>query len=324
MHNKIATAAEILRAGGTVAFPTETVYGLGADISVPSAISQVFDIKQRPTNHPLIVHFADTSQLQHWAKEIPDAAWKLAEHFWPGPLTLILQRSHRIPKSVTGGQDTAGLRIPNHPIALDLLKTLGTDTAIAAPSANRFGRISPTTAAHVRDELGEAVNMILDGGACKVGLESTIVSFNNQIATILRPGGIPLDALAEVLSGQVVLANKNNIAQRTPGTHASHYAPTTPLEIHSPEHIFPYALELAAHGLRTVIITWSDYMRNQPANEHIDIFSMPHEPTDYGKQLYATLHQFDHKKFDRLLIETPPDNPDWLAINDRLHRASQT
>lgn len=133
MHNNIAAAAELLRTGGTVAFPTETVYGLGADISSPSAISKIFEIKQRPINHPLIVHFADMFHLQHWASEIPESAWKLAEHFWPGPLTLILQRSNRIPTTVTGGQDTVGLRIPNHPIALDLLKTLGADTAVAAP-----------------------------------------------------------------------------------------------------------------------------------------------------------------------------------------------
>ena len=322
MHNKIATAAELLRSGGTVAFPTETVYGLGADISIPSAVAQIFKIKQRPTDHPLIVHFSDTSQLQHWAQEIPDSAWKLAEHFWPGPLTLILRRSNRIPTSVTGGQDTVGLRIPNHPVALDLLKTLGTNTAIAAPSANRFGRISPTTAAHVHNTLGKTVDMILDGGACNIGLESTIVSFNNDTPTILRPGGIPLDALAKVLNGQIILANKNNATERTPGTHASHYAPTTPLETHPPEHIHQRALELTAQGLRTVIITRLERMSNQPTNENIVIFSMPHEPTAYGKELYAALHQFDHKEFDRLLIETPPNNTNWLTINDRLQRAS--
>ena len=323
MHNKIAAAAKLLRAGGTVAFPTETVYGLGADISIPSAIRQIFEIKQRPINHPLIVHFAEVSQLQHWAKDVPESAWKLAEHFWPGPLTLILQRSHCIPTTVTGGQNTVGLRIPNHPVALSLLNTLGTNTAIAAPSANRFGRISPTTATHVHEALGQAVGMILDGGACKVGLESTIVSFQNETATVLRPGGIPLDALAEVLNGQIILANKKNLTERTPGTHTSHYAPMTPLEICSSEHIFQRTLELTIQGLRTVIITWSNCMSNQPLNENIVIFPMPHEPIAYGNQLYATLHQFDHEEFDRLLIETPPDSPDWLAINDRLQRANQ-
>lgn len=322
MHNDIAAAAELLRTGGTVAFPTETVYGLGADISIPSAISKIFQIKQRPTDHPLIVHFADMSQLQHWANEIPESAWKLAEHFWPGPLTLILQRSSRIPTTITGGQDTVGLRIPNHPIALDLLKTLGSDTAIAAPSANRFGRISPTTAAHVYAELGDTVGMILDGGACEVGLESTIVSFNNDTPTIVRPGGVSPDALADVLNGQIILANKNNSTERAPGTHDSHYAPTTPLEACSSEHITQHSLELAAQGLRIVVITWSNCMKDMASNENISRFRMSPESYAYGSQLYATLHQFDRKKYDRLLIETPPSSPNWLAINDRLQRAS--
>lgn len=322
MHNNIAAAAELLRTGGTVAFPTETVYGLGADISSPSAISKIFEIKQRPTNHPLIVHFADMFHLQHWASEIPESAWKLAEHFWPGPLTLILQRSNRIPTTVTGGQDTVGLRIPNHPIALDLLKTLGADTAVAAPSANRFGRISPTTATHVYEELGDTVGMILDGGACEIGLESTIVSFINDTPTIVRPGGILPDALADVLNGQIILANKNNLTERTPGSHDSHYAPTTPLEACSSEYITQHSLKLAAQGLRIIVITWSNCMKNIPSNKNISRFCMSSEPQAYGNQLYATLHQFDREKFDRLLIETPPSSPNWLAINDRLQRAS--
>ena len=322
MHKNIAAAAELLRTGGTVAFPTETVYGLGADISVPSAISKIFEIKQRPTDHPLIVHFADTTQLQHWAKEIPESAWKLAECFWPGPLTLILQRSNHIPTTVTGGQDTVGLRIPNHPIALDLLKALGTHKAIAAPSANRFGRISPTTATHVYEELGSTVGMILDGGACKVGLESTIVSFNNDTPSIVRLGGISPDALENVLNGQIILANKNNLTERAPGTHDSHYAPTTPLEACTSEHIAQHSLELAAQGLRIVVITWSNCMKDTPSSENISRFCMSPESQIYGSQLYATLHQFDREKFDRLLIETPPSSPNWLAINDRLKRAS--
>lgn len=322
MHNEITAAAELLRAGGTVAFPTETVYGLGADISSPSAIQQVFDIKKRPTNHPLIVHFSKTSQLQHWAKDIPDSAWKLAEHFWPGPLTIILQRSHRIPTTVTGGQDTVGLRIPNHPIALALLNQLGNKKAIAAPSANRFGRISPTTAAHVQDELGQAVDMILDGGACQVGLESTIISFQHDTTTVLRPGGIQLEALEEVLNGQITLASQNKQTERAPGTHASHYAPITPLEICSPEHITQRSLELTAQGLHLAIITQSDCISGQSFNENTVRFSMPHDPIAYGSQLYSILRQLDHEGHDRLLIERPPSSPHWLTINDRLLRAS--
>ncbi|MDP1559350.1 MAG: L-threonylcarbamoyladenylate synthase [Nitrosomonas sp.] len=321
MYNKIATAAELLRAGAIVAFPTETVYGLGADISTSSAVSQLFEIKGRPTNHPLIVHFADASQLQHWAQEIPDSAWKLAEYFWPGPLTLILQRSHHVPVTVTGGQNSVGLRVPDHPIALALLETLGADKALAAPSANRFGRISPTTASHVRDEFGQAVDMILDGGACKVGLESTIVSFSSQTATVLRPGGIPLAALAKVLKGQITLVDKNKLTERAPGMLAAHYAPATPLEICASEYIWQHAIKLEAQGLRTIVIVRADSTADPLMNKNIVSYSMPQEPMAYGNQLYAILRQFDRQEFDRLLIEMPPDTPAWLAITDRLLRA---
>lgn len=322
MCNKIRAATKLLRAGGTVAFPTETVYGLGADISIPSAVRQIFEIKGRPVDHPLIVHFADISQLQCWAKEIPDLAWKLAEHFWPGPLTLILQRSDRVPVTVTGGQNTVGLRIPDHPIALALLNILGHDSALAAPSANRFGRISPTTANHVREELGDAVDMILDGGACKVGLESTIVGFSGRTAMVLRPGGIPLAALAEVLHGQITLADKRIFTERAPGMLAAHYAPSTPLEICSSEYIWQRAIELETQDQRTVVIARADSTPHQSTNKKIVKFSMPQDPAAYGNILFATLRRFDHQKFDRLLIEMPPDTPPWLAVIDRLKRAN--
>ena len=169
VHSQIAAAVALLKAGGTVAFPTETVYGLGADVYNSSAVQRIFEIKKRPENHPLIVHFADPSRLHHWAREMPEQARKLAEYFWPGPLTLILPRSRHVPKNVTGGQDTVGLRVPDHPVALALLNALGPEGALAAPSANRFGRVSPTTAAHVHDEFGNAVDMILDGGAVQGG-----------------------------------------------------------------------------------------------------------------------------------------------------------
>jgi tRNA threonylcarbamoyl adenosine modification protein (Sua5/YciO/YrdC/YwlC family) len=193
---QIEAAAAILRQGGVVAFPTETVYGLGADASNPDAVRRIFQIKGRPADHPLIVHLSDKSQLGHWAREVPEAARLLAEHFWPGPLTLILSRNKHVSDAVTGGQDTVGLRVPGHPVALALLRAMGPAAALAAPSANRYGRISPTTAAHVREELGDSVDMILDGGPCEVGLESTIVSFTGDTATVLRPGGIPLERTA--------------------------------------------------------------------------------------------------------------------------------
>ncbi len=324
LNDQITTAAQLLRDGGVVAFPTETVYGLGADISISSAVHRIFKIKGRPTDHPLIVHIANTSQLEYWAQEIPESAWQLAEHFWPGPLTLILRRSRHVPKIVTGGQDTVGLRIPAHPVARTLIEKLGSNRALAAPSANRFGKLSPTTAAHVREDLGQTVDMILDGGACKIGLESTIVSFNSQKATVLRPGGTPLAALEDVLNGQVITVGEKNPIIRTPGSHASHYAPNTPLEIFPTKLIWQHAINLATQGLRTVILEWSASKKNQnhSENNHILQFSMPHEPITYGRQLYATLRRFDHKDFDRLLVEAPPNDPAWLAIADRLQRAS--
>ncbi len=322
LRDQIIHAADLLRKGGTVAFPTETVYGLGADISIPSAIHQLFKIKNRPVDHPLIVHFSNISQLHYWAEEVPESAWQLAKHFWPGPLTLILQRSRHIPNSVTGGQDTVGLRIPNHPVALALLKALGSRKALAAPSANRFGRISPTTATHVQEELGQTVDMILDGGPCQVGLESSIVSFSNQTATVLRPGGIPLTALKSVLNERVILADRNNSTVRVSGALASHYAPSTPLEILSSESIWQRALNLETQGLRVIMILWSVANKTQSTNRNILQFYLPQESGAYGKQLYATLRRFDHKDFDRLLVEAPPDSTAWLAINDRLQRAS--
>ena len=323
LQKQIAVAVRQLQAGETVAFPTETVYGLGADISIPSAIRQIYEIKTRPTSHPLIVHFADISQLQHWAKEIPKSAWKLASHFWPGPLTLILKRSQHVPQNVTGGQNTVGLRIPAHPVALALLNALGAEKALAAPSANRFGRLSPTTAAHVQDELGDKVQMVLDGGTCQVGLESTIVSFDNEDATVLRPGGIPISALEAVLNNKITLSNNRKSIVRAPGTLASHYAPATPLEVCPTQTLWQRTQELAAQNLCAAVIRWSVSISAHITNNNIVQFSMPQEPTAYGNQLYATLRQFDKKGFDRLLIEAPPGDPAWLAITDRLQRACQ-
>ena len=322
VHSQITAAAALLKAGGIVAFPTETVYGLGADVGNSSAVQRIFEIKKRPENHPLIVHFADPSRLLHWVREMPEQARKLAEYFWPGPLTLILPRSRHVPKNVTGGQDTVGLRVPDHPVALALLNALGPEGALAAPSANRFGRISPTTAAHVRDEFGNAVDMVLDGGACKVGLESTIVGFDDHAAIILRPGGIPLEALAEVLGGKIVVAERKSPTVRVPGAFASHYAPVTPLELWPMESLWQRALELEAEGLRVVIMEWSAQNLSHPKNKNILRFSMPRESKVYGSLLYATLRRFDHEGFDRLLIEAPPDDPAWMAIADRLQRAS--
>ncbi|QOJ22740.1 MAG: threonylcarbamoyl-AMP synthase [Gammaproteobacteria bacterium] len=322
-RKQIAAAAQILCSGGTVAFPTETVYGLGADVSNPSAIHKIYRIKHRPADHPLIVHIGAISDLHHWAQAIPESAWKLARHFWPGPLTLILPRSPRIPDCVTGGQDTVGLRMPAHPVALALLQALGPEKALAAPSANRFGRISPTAAAHVQQELGAEVDMILDGGACQVGLESTILSFHDEIPQILRPGGITSAAIEAVLQSPVLLPHHRPQMIRVSGSLPAHYAPVTPLRIYPAAELWRHASILAEQGLRILVITWSDSNCSRSAlSESIEQFIMPADPVAYGQQLYARLRQFDQVALDYLLVEAPPDHPDWLAITDRLQRAS--
>ena len=237
--NDIQRAVALLCQGELVALPTETVYGLGADALNPDAVAKIFTAKGRPSDHPLIVHLADAGQIMTWAREVPKDAIALARAFWPGPLTLILKRDESVPDLVTGGQDTVGLRVPNHPVALELLRAFG--SGVAAPSANRFGRISPTTAEHVRQELGERVALILDGGACAVGLESTIVDLSRGVPVILRPGAIGADDIARVLGRRPRLrgefeaeaggAAEQGATPRVSGALAAHYAPRTPLEL---------------------------------------------------------------------------------------------
>lgn len=320
---QIAVAARLLRRGGIVAFPTETVYGLGADATNTDAVQKVYKIKQRPVDHPLIVHIGDMAQLDIWAVEIPEAARLLARHFWPGPLTLILKRSAHTPDCVTGGQDTVGLRIPAHPVALELLHMIGPDKAIAAPSANRYGRISPTTAKHVRYILSDKIDMILDGGACNIGLESTIVSFEDDAVFLLRPGGIPVSAIESVLSKPVISYQNKKTAVRVPGALPSHYAPATPLQLfHLPE-LVQTAIKLAAQNLRVAVITWSDADVSQFSVPNVQHVRMSSDPVRFGQHLYAVLHQHDQAAIDYILMETPPELPAWLAISDRLQRASQ-
>lgn len=323
---KLAEAVALLEAGGNVAFPTETVYGLGADITNPSAINRIFEIKGRPANHPLIVHFAVMDRLHYWANEVPKSAQQLAEYFWPGPLTLILPKSSRVPLNVTGGQNTVGLRIPDHPIALALLRALGEDKALAAPSANRFGRVSPTSASHVHEEFGNEVSIVLEGGSCKVGLESTIISFCGSTPILLRPGGIPIASLEDVLKQKIVFRKHQDLTLHAPGTLPSHYAPITPLEIWPTASIQQRAQELAKKELHITLITWSNHCQLAAARDTSNMHCclMPANPVEYGHQLYATLRELDQKGFFRLLAEAPPDDPAWLAISDRLQRASFT
>ena len=322
LSSQISSAVTKLKMGKIVAFPTETVYGLGADISIQSAVNRIYEVKERPANHPLIIHFSRISQLEYWAQEIPKAARQLAKHFWPGPLTLILPRTHHVSLNVTGGQDMVGLRIPSHPTALSLLDAMGPERALAAPSANRFGRISPTTAAHVFDEFGDRIDMILDGGPCKIGLESTIVSFKDNSAIVLRPGGIPIIKLAEVLDEEVLLAEEKQSDIRVPGSLNSHYAPLTLLEVWPDTSLWKRSAELEMQGLYPILLGWSAEFHTKCKNKNSMYFPMPNEPKAYGNQLYATLRRFDNGQYDRLLLEAPPNTPSWLAVLDRLQKAS--
>lgn len=327
-QSQIEAAAALLRKGGVVAIPTETVYGLAADASNPAAIKRIFEIKGRPADHPLIVHLADESQLKHWARDIPKSAQLLARYFWPGPLTLILSRSEHVSDAITGGQDTVGLRVPDHPVALALLRALGPTGALAAPSANRYGRISPTTAEHVREELGDRVDMILDGGPCQVGLESTIVSCIGDAVKVLRPGGIPLAAIEEVLLRKVDVVDSTADQIRVSGSMMSHYAPATPLEILPRESLWQRACELDAQGQRVATLEWSApdevHLTSSGHAEHPGIVrtAMPANPVSYGQLLYATLRQLDSARFNYLLAEASPETTAWLAVADRMRRAS--
>lgn len=310
----IARGAALLRGGGVVAFPTETVYGLGADAANDEALRRIFTIKGRPADHPLIVHLADAAQMQDWARDIPAAAHALAERFWPGPLTLILRRQPWVSALVTGGQETIGLRIPSHPVALALLNAFG--GGVAAPSANRFGRVSPTRAEHVRQELGDGPDLVLEGGACRVGIESTIVALADGRPVILRPGGIPQDALERAMGQRVGLPGISPTV-RAPGMLASHYAPATPLRVVGATELPAAAASLSARGKRVAVMALSGY--RSATGQTV---AMPPEPSAYGCDLYAVIRMLDSGRHDAILVEKPPLTGAWLAVNDRLQRAS--
>ncbi|WP_297476132.1 L-threonylcarbamoyladenylate synthase [Ferrovum sp.] len=307
-------AVKALRDGGLVAFPTETVYGLGADAENPSAVTRIFAAKGRPADHPLIVHIASPEQITHWAKDVPPVAWRLAGRYWPGPLTLILRRACRVPDIVTGGQDTVGLRVPDHPLALALLEAFG--GGIAAPSANRFGRVSPTTAAHVREELGDAMDLILDGGPCRVGIESTILDLSGHQPRLLRPGAITPAEIEAVLEQPI--ARPDNDAPRAPGMLRSHYAPQTPVYLVSTANLEAEAHRHLAQGRRVAVLS-----RAAPILPEACLWQgMPTHPAGWAHELYARLRALDVQCFDCILVEAPPAGVDWQAVGDRLERAA--
>jgi L-threonylcarbamoyladenylate synthase len=318
----IKLAAKLLSQGRLVAFPTETVYGLGADANNPKAINRIFHAKGRPNDHPLIVHIASIDNLNDWAVNIPDAAFKLAIQFWPGPLALILNKKPEVPLEVTGGQNTVGLRMPNHPVALQLIRTFG--GGIAAPSANRFCRISPTQASHVEEELGATVDLILDGGACEVGVESTIVDLSGDIPKLLRPGHITHQAIESVLQKELILNSKyqdpeSSSGVRAPGMMAVHYAPVTSA-ILCPNGRLTDIIRI--FSLQNKTIGLLAYEFNPPEKRGMHLLCMPEQADSYAQILYASLRELDSCGLDIIIIEQPPETPPWRAVNDRLGKAT--
>ena len=298
----IASAAAVLRAGGLVAFPTETVYGLGADAANPSALRHLFAVKGRPVDHPVIVHVARAAQLDDLARDVPDIAHQLAAAFWPGPLTLVVRRrTGRVAAEATGGLDTVGIRVPDHPLALELLDAFG--GGVAAPSANRFGRVSPTTAQHVRHDLGADVDVVLDGGPCTVGIESTIVDVTDSQPVVLRVGGVAEERIAALVGAPLARRTQGEIA--APGTMASHYAPRARVELLDADKIAARAEHLRAEGLM------------------IGVVDAPDDVAAYARALYEQLRSLDGTGVD-VILAVPPTDTEGIgaAVADRLRRAA--
>lgn len=334
-HNKsideqIQHAVATLKAGRLVAFPTETVYGLGADAHNSAAVKKVFAAKHRPATHPLIVHISSATQLDQWAKQIPNCARILSQHFWPGPLTLILPKQDTIPDLVTGGLTTVALRVPRHPLTLEMLRQFG--GGIVGPSANTHGKLTPTCAEHVQTDLGDKVDYILDGGECEIGIESTIIYFKDDEPYLVRQGMITANEISRVIGTNVHKDSELPTKIRAPGSLERHYAPNKPLLLVTsdmqelinaltlPEPANSKAALLERYGNNIAVLSFLP----QPAN--FSGYSWQHMPTAidlYAKKLYACLHNADQPQVDVILVECPPKTEGWAAVIDRLTRASQ-
>ncbi|MCJ7450933.1 MAG: L-threonylcarbamoyladenylate synthase [Steroidobacteraceae bacterium] len=314
-QEEIDRAVEALREGEIVAFPTETVYGLGADARNPDAVRRVFELKGRPATHPLIVHIEHQRALERWALVVPPVALALAEKFWPGPLTLVLRRAPAVDLAVTGGQDTVAIRVPAHPVAQQLLKGFG--SGIAAPSANRYGHVSPTRTEHVREEFGDAVRTILDGGDCRIGLESTIVSCVDAVPRLLRPGFITLTQLRAVVPE--VEGTPATDSPRVPGSDVKHYAPSTRLSIVTSATLEEVVGQLTADGRRVAVLATRP---PRTANKYMTWVNAGRRADAYARELYVGLRTLDKSGASEILVEEVPEGEAWDAVRDRLHRAA--
>jgi L-threonylcarbamoyladenylate synthase len=305
----ITRAAEILRRGGLVAFPTETVYGLGADATNADAVARIFTAKGRPATNPLIVHVADLDIARRYAGVWTDLADRLAARFWPGPLTLVVPSASTIAERVRAGGPTVGLRVPAHPVALQLLRAF--DGPVAAPSANRSEHVSPTLARHVIDDLGGRVDLVLDGGPCGLGIESTVVDITGTRPRVLRPGSVTVEQI-EAVAGPVDRANGMDEPGRpamSPGRHAKHYAPRTPA----------YWFQSGERD-RVLALAGVGVMAFERAG--VGTVIMPADPADYARCFYQSLREADALGRTAICIEMPPDLPEWAAVRDRLSRAA--
>jgi L-threonylcarbamoyladenylate synthase len=312
---EIDTAVQALRDGELVAFPTETVYGLGANAKNTAAVRKIFEAKGRPTTHPVIVHLDSARFLHHWVRELPELAARLAERFWPGPLTMVLPRAYNVDDILTGAQDTVAVRVPAHPMAQQLLTAFG--GGIAAPSANRYGRLSPTRAEHVRDELGDAVRIVLDGGECQIGLESTIVAFDGAQVRLLRPGAVTAGQIREVI-GELLLGPDLE-SPRVPGSTPSHYSPRTPMSIVPTGQIDSLAAALSEGGRRIAVLAQRLPLK---AHTYVTWVNAGRRPEQYGHGLYANLRTLDKAGCRRILVQEVPADERWDAVRDRLTRAA--
>lgn len=314
----IEGAAAALRQGKLVAFPTETVYGLGADAENVQAVARIFAVKGRPSSHPLIVHLASADDLPRWAAEVPDAARRLAAACWPGPLTLLLRKHARVPAATTGGLDSVGLRVPAHPVALELLRSFG--GGVAAPSANRFGRVSPTCAEHVARDLGDDIDMLLDGGECDVGVESTILDLTRDVPVLLRPGGVTVAHIESLLG--VSVSRTLTASTRAPGLLPSHYAPLARVEIVASAELAARARELEQAGERVaLLLSHQDDAKVLGAKEAIFLDLGP-DAISAAQRLYSALREADARGASVVLTSPPAAEGLGEALVDRLSKAA--
>lgn len=316
-NKQIEEAADILRAGGIVAFPTETVYGLGAVATHSKAIRRVYEAKQRPYNHPVIVHVSQIDQVTEWASHIDERGRALIAYFWPGPLTLILRRARGVLDAITGGQDTVAIRMPAHPIALSLIERVG--EALIAPSANQFGHLSPTHPDHVCQGLGGRVDFVIDGGYCQIGIESTILDLSSKDARVLRLGAIMPSQIEQVLG--MPLSNTQRLQPRVPGDLLQHYSPRTLFLTVDPDKLMGKIKQYQLEGKKMVVLSRKI---NSIQTQGVVWLQMPLQPADYMQMLYHFLFLADQQGADVILAEQLPGGEAWISLQDRMTRAVHT